>query len=125
MTVDANKTLSEGFTDLFSTGDVEAAQVLLAQDVRFHGGSAGELQSRDALVEMILAYRSTFDGVRSTVQDQIAEGDKVVTRWISTGTGPEGKPYELRGITIERIENGQIAEVWMNRDDVAMMQQLG
>jgi predicted ester cyclase len=65
-----------------------------------------------------------FPDAHSTVDDQIAEGDRVATRWTATGTGANGKRYELHGITIERIADSQIVEVWMNRDDVSMQQQL-
>jgi steroid delta-isomerase-like uncharacterized protein len=122
--METTKTLSSRFTDLFNTGDREAAENLLAPQVTFHGGSAGEFRTRDDLLDMISGYRATFPDANSTVDDQIAERDRVVTRWTATGTGPNGKHYELHGITIERIENGQIAEVWMNRDDVSMQQQL-
>lgn len=122
--METTKTLSSRFTDLFNTGDREAAENLLAPQVTFHGGSAGEFRTRDDLLDMISGYRATFPDANSTVDDQIAEGDRVVTRWTATGTGPNGKHYELHGITIERIEDGQIAEVWMNRDDVSMQQQL-
>jgi steroid delta-isomerase-like uncharacterized protein len=118
------KAISSRFTDLFNTGDREAAATLLAPQVTFHGGSAGEFTTRDALFEMISDYRAMFPDAHSTVNDQIAEGDRVVTRWTATGSGPNGNRYELHGITIERIEDGQIAEVWMNRDDMSMRQQL-
>jgi steroid delta-isomerase-like uncharacterized protein len=118
------KALSSQFTDLFNTGDREVAETLLAPQVTFHGGSAGEFTTRDELLDMISDYRAMFPDAHSTVDDQIAAGDRVVTRWKATGTGPNGKRYELHGITIERIEDGQIAEVWMNRDDVSMQQQL-
>lgn len=120
----STKQLSSRFTDLFNTGDREAAENLLAPHVNFHGGSAGEFTTRDALLDMISDYRATFPDAHSTVDDQVAEGDRVVTRWTATGTAPNSKRYELHGITIERIEDGQIAEVWMNRDDVSMQQQL-
>jgi steroid delta-isomerase-like uncharacterized protein len=122
--MDANKTLSRRFTDLFNTGDAAAAEDVLAPRVVFHGGSTGEFRSRDQLLEMIQEYRASFPDASSTVEDQIAEGDRVVTRWNATGTSPEGKPFRLTGITIERIEDGKIVEVWMNRDDVAMAEQL-
>ena len=122
--METTKTLSSRFTDLFNTGDREVAENLLAPHVTFHGGSAGEFRTRDDLLDMISGYRATFPDAHSTVDDQIAEGDRVVTRWTATGTGPNGKHYELHGITIERIEDGKIAEVWMNRDDVSMQQQL-
>lgn len=122
--MESTKALSSRFTDLFNTGDREAAANLLAPQVIFHGGSAGEFTTRDELLDMISGYRATFPDTVSTVDDQIAEGDRVVTRWTATGTGPNGKRFELHGITIERIADGQIAEVWMNRDDVSMQQQL-
>jgi steroid delta-isomerase-like uncharacterized protein len=122
--MESMKTLSRGFTDLFNTGDLETATSLLAPHVTFHGGSAGEFTTRDELLDMISNYRATFPDAYSTIDDQIAEGDRVVTRWTATGTAPNGKRYELHGITIERVEDGQIAEVWMNRDDVSMQQQL-
>jgi steroid delta-isomerase-like uncharacterized protein len=119
------KAISSRFTELFNTDDREAAANLLAPHVTFHGGSAGEFTTRDELLDMISDYRATFPDAHSTVNDQIAEADRVVTRWTATGTGPNDKGFELHGITIERIEDGQIAEVWMNRDDVSMRQQLG
>jgi steroid delta-isomerase-like uncharacterized protein len=122
--MESMKALSRGFTDLFNTGDREAAELLLAPQVTFHGGSAGEFTTRDALLDMISDYRAMFPDAHSTIDDQIAEGDRVVTRWTATGTGPDGKRYELHGVTIERIEDDQIVEVWMNRDDVSMQQQL-
>ena len=116
--------LSSRFTELFNTGDPEEAENLLAPHVTFHGGSAGEFTTRDALLDMISDYRATFPDAHSAVDAQIAQADQVATRWTATGSGPNGKRYELHGITIERIENGQIVEIWMNRDDVLMQQQL-
>ncbi|MCW2753914.1 MAG: hypothetical protein JWQ32_1325 [Marmoricola sp.] len=122
--MESTKALSARFTDLFNNGDRTKAETLLAPQINFHGGSAGEFTTRDELFDMISGYRATFPDAHSTVDDQIAEGDRVVTRWTATGTGPNDKRYVLHGITIERIEDGQIAEVWMNRDDVAMQRQL-
>jgi predicted ester cyclase len=82
------KALSSQFTDLFNTGDREAAETLLAPQVTFHGGSAGEFTTRDALLDMISDYRAMFPDAHSTVDDQIAAGDRVVTRWTATGQVP-------------------------------------
>jgi predicted ester cyclase len=67
------------------------------------------------------------------VEDQIAEGDEVVTRWTGRGThqgelfgvAPSGNQVELSGITISRFEGGKIAEDWTNSDTLSMMQQIG
>ena len=70
---------------------------------------------------------------RSEVVDQIAEGDKVVTRIVSTGTHTgafqgipaTGKPIRVDGILIERYANGRIVERWDQFDQLGMLQQLG
>jgi predicted ester cyclase len=63
------------------------------------------------------------------VQDLVAEGDKVVTRWRAVGTLAENAAtdpgFAFDGITIERIADGRIAEVWVARDELGLLHQLG
>ena len=59
--------ISSRFTELFNTDDREAAENLLAPQVTFHGGSAGEFTTRDALLGMIWDYRATFPDAHSAV----------------------------------------------------------
>ncbi|HKP89006.1 MAG TPA: ester cyclase [Thermoleophilaceae bacterium] len=131
---DANKQLSAKFTELFSTGDEDAADRIMSQDVVFHHATAnGPLRGRDAFKGFLAAYRRAFPSAHSTVEAQVAEGDTVVTRWRARGThdgplGPipaTGRDFETHGITIERIEDGQIAEVWVARDELGLLRQLG
>ena len=70
--MESTKAISSRFTELFNTDDREAAANLLAPQVTFHGGSAGEFTTRDALLDMISNYRATFPDAHSTVDDQIA-----------------------------------------------------
>jgi steroid delta-isomerase-like uncharacterized protein len=130
----ANEELSRRFTELFSTGDEARAEEILSPDVVFHGtGGDGELRGVDALKGFVAGYRRAFPDANSTVEDQIAEGDKVVTRWRARGThsGPLGpiaateREFEMDGVTIERIAGGRIAEVWVARDELGLLQQLG
>ena len=68
-----------------------------------------------------------------TVKDQIAEGDKVTSRTISTGThngeltgiAPTGKKVTMTAIVIVQFAGGKIIETWSNRDALGMMQQIG
>ncbi len=68
-----------------------------------------------------------------TIEDVIASGDQVVTRWTARGTHqgelqgipPTGKQVTVTGMTLARIENGQIVEEWNNFDQLGMMQQIG
>lgn len=83
-----------------------------------------------ALVDM---YQSAYSETAITIDDQIAEGDRVVTRWTGRGThtgelmgvAPTGKEVTVSGITISRIANGKIAEEWELMDALGMLVQLG
>ena len=129
-----NKELSRRFTELFSSGDEALADEILSPDVVFHGTAGdGELRGIDAVKSFLAEYRRAFPDAHSTVEDQIAEDDKVVTRWRARGThrGPLGpiappdREFEIDGVTIERIAGGRIAEVWVARDELGLRGQLG
>jgi predicted ester cyclase len=74
-----------------------------------------------------------FPDLNITIEDQIAEGDKVVTRWVGRGTQqgelqgipPTGKQATTSGIAIDRIVSGKLVETWDQFDALGMMQQLG
>jgi predicted ester cyclase len=93
----------------------------------------GELQGVEALKAFVACYRRAFPDARSAVEDQVAEDDKVVTRWRARGTRqgelgqipPTGKSFEMDGVTIERIAGGKIVEVWVARDELGLLSQLG
>jgi steroid delta-isomerase-like uncharacterized protein len=130
----ANKELSRRFTELFSTGDEALADEILSPDAVFHGtASDGELRGIEAVKSFIAQYRRAFPDARSTVEDQVAEDDKVVTRWRARGThqgrlaplAATGREFEIHGITIERIASGKIVEVWVARDELGLLRQLG
>ncbi len=78
-------------------------------------------------------YRSAFPDIQMTVEDVIAEGDKVVTRWTVRATHqgelmgipPSGNRVEVTGISIDCIEGGKFVESWSNYDTLGMMQQIG
>src|SRR6186997_2733914 len=107
----ANKELSRRFTELFSTGDEALADEVLAPDIVFHGTTSdGELRGIDEMKAFVAQYRCAFPDATSSVEDQLADGDKVVTRWRARGThrgelGPvpaSGREFEMDGVTIER-----------------------
>jgi steroid delta-isomerase-like uncharacterized protein len=127
------KQVSRRFTELFSTDDGSLADTVFAPDVVFHGLAGGDVHGIEATKGFIAAYRAAFPDAVSTVEDQVAEGDKVVTRWRARGTHegalgelrPTGRAFDMGGITIERIAGGRIAEVWVARDELGMLRQLG
>jgi steroid delta-isomerase-like uncharacterized protein len=107
---------------------VDANSVLY--DPSVPGGKVNGTQGYRQFVEIYLA---AFPDLRFTIHDQIAEGDKVVTRWTGTGThkgalmgiAPTGKRSTVTGITIDRYQSGKVVESWANYDTLGMFQQLG
>jgi steroid delta-isomerase-like uncharacterized protein len=81
----------------------------------------------------ITEVRASMPDYHVAAEDVVGEGDKVVTRWVGTGTHegaytgipPTGKHATLEGVTIYRFEDGRIAEAWWVYDSLGMMQQLG
>jgi predicted ester cyclase len=103
------------------TGDLDAAEELFA---------AGEAE---AVKQEAADFRRGFPDVISTIEDLIAEGDKVVARWRSRAThqgdymgfAPSDKRVEFTGISVYRIEGNKIAESWTVEDELGLMRQIG
>src|SRR5918912_3413641 len=103
------------------TGDLDAAEELYA---------AGQAE---AAKQEAANFRQGFPDVISTIEDLIAEGDKVVARWRSRATHqgeymgipPTGKEVEVTGITLYRIQGGKIAESWNVEDKFGLLRQIG
>jgi len=83
--------------------------------------------------ELVTAYRNAFPDLEVAIEDMIAAGDKVVTRWTARGTHrgalwgiePTGKEVTITGIGIARVDDGRIVEAWTNWDTLGFLQQLG
>ena len=96
-------------------------------------GSAEPFRGKDGFREFVSVYLTGFPDGTITVDDQIAEGDVVATRWTARGTNtgellgvpPTGRQVTLAGITYGRIVDGKAREAWVLWDTLAMMQQLG
>jgi steroid delta-isomerase-like uncharacterized protein len=93
-----------------------------------------DLRGYEQAKQFVSTFITAFPDVNATVEDVIAEGDKVVTRWTIRGTHqgeveefgpPTGKQAELQGISIHRIEGGKIVEEWNRYDNLSLLQQLG
>jgi predicted ester cyclase len=103
------------------TGDLDAAEELFA---------AGQAE---AAKQEAANFRRGFPDVISTIEDLIAEGDKVVARWRSRAThqgdymgiAPTGNRVGFTGISFYRIEGGKIAESWNSEDQLGLMRQIG
>jgi steroid delta-isomerase-like uncharacterized protein len=131
---DQNKAASRAVFEAFGSGDVDGLNDIVAADAVDHDPyNPHASEGLEGLKKSIAMYREAFPDLRMTVEDQIAEGDKVVTRWTATGThegelmgaAATGKSTTVTGIGIDRFEDGMIVEAWLNWDTLAMFQQLG
>jgi predicted ester cyclase len=103
------------------TGNLDAAEELFASEQ----AEAAKQEAAD--------FRLGFPDVVSTIEDLIAEGDKVAARWRArathqgeyAGIPPTGKEVEFTGISVYRIEEGKIAESWTVEDELGLMRQIG
>ncbi len=133
MSAENKAILRRFFEDLFNTGNLDVADEIVATDYLNHNPAPGETPGRDGLKQFIAATRTGLPDLLFTVEDQIAEGDKVVTRWTATGTHQgefagipaTDKPVRITAINIHRVANGQVQEGWLNWDALGMLQQLG
>jgi steroid delta-isomerase-like uncharacterized protein len=93
----------------------------------------GEVRGPEGIKQYVGMYRSAYPDTRFTVEDQIAEGDEVATRWTGRGTHrgelmgipPTGREVTITGITIDSVSGGRIEEEWNNFDQLGLLQQLG
>ena len=132
---DQNKAIARRALELFSGGDLDEMDELVSQDAVDHDtqNPNREIHGPEGAKKTAAIYRAAFPDLRITVEDQIAEGDKVVTRWTATGTQDgdlpglpaSGRSSTITGIGIDRIDGGKIVETWGNWDTLGMMQQLG
>jgi len=122
------------FAEVTNQGKLEVADELLASEYVCHdpNSEAGEVRA-EALKESVGYFRDALADMRFEIEDMIAEGDKVVTRWTLRGThrgelfgvAPTGEPVAMSGIVISRVTEGKIAEEWDEYDLLGLMRQLG
>jgi steroid delta-isomerase-like uncharacterized protein len=128
---EANKALVRRAWELADNPDV--LDEVYAPDVVWHEPDQ-EIRGLEQAKQFVTTYKTAFPDMSVTVEDVIAEGDKVVSRVTLRGTHqgeteefgpPTGRQVELKGITISRIEGGKIVEDWDSYDNLSAMQQLG
>lgn len=83
-----------------------------------------EYRGHDGARKSVALYLELFPDLSFDVEDQVTEGDRVVSRWKLTGTH-RGRPVTLRGIVISRFKDGRIVEDWAASDTMELPRQLG
>lgn len=120
------------FEEIWNRGDLDAVDELIAGDFIGHS-PPDETHGPEGIKQFVSAMRSAFPDLHFTIEDQIAEGDRVATLWKAGGTHqgefegvpPTGKQASVQGMTIDRIANGKVVEGWTNWDALGLLQKLG
>jgi predicted ester cyclase len=130
MSAEEKKALARRFLEALAKGDLETLDELLAPDFIDRSLLPGQGSSREDYMHSVVEILTAFSNVSFSVEDQIAEGDKVVTRYTGTsvhrgefmGAAPTGEEGDYSAIHIHRIADGKIAEEWSETDVLNVMQ---
>ncbi|MFI1237341.1 ester cyclase [Nocardia salmonicida] len=130
-----NKATAKRIFDAWNERDLDVFDELMSADAINHDpqNPFADVHGPDGLTKLVQMYLVAFSDQRFLVNEQIAEGDFVTTRWTGTGTNDgemmgmpaTGKSAVVQGITINRFRDGKIVESWATWDTLGMMQQLG
>jgi ketosteroid isomerase-like protein len=120
------------FEELCNGRRLDIAEEIIAPDWEMHEPQTPPASGPEGAVATVRIYQEGLDG-RWEVKEMLSAGDKVVTRWVGHGVHnaelmgipPTGREIHVDAITIQRIENGKIAEDWTVWDALGMLQQLG
>ncbi len=122
------------YEEVWNGGNLAVIDELVATNYVDHDQEpTGAPQGVEGLKQSVTMYRSAFPDVHFTIEDHIAEGDLLVTRWTARGTHQgafrgipaTGKQAVVTGISISRAADGKFIEGWTNFDALGLLQQLG
>jgi predicted ester cyclase len=140
MSEENKRLVKDFFEEVWNNKNLDLLDVVYSPDFVLHAlwqntsaGGAIEAHGIEPAKKVIGGWLAGFPDMTVTVDDQVAEGDKVGSRHTSTGThtetfmgmAPTGKKATITGMTITRIENGKMVEAWTAWDALGMFEQLG
>ena len=134
MTDDNKRLVRRALEELYAKGDVELADELIHPDFVDHDPAHPDQPGGpESVKQTVRNLHGAFGELRFVIEDEVAEGDKVVQLVTMSGrhTGPlmgsepTGRAFSVRHINIWRIADGKIADHWGSRDDLGLLGQLG
>jgi steroid delta-isomerase-like uncharacterized protein len=134
LSAEQNKALVRRFYEEIDKGNLAAMDELVAEDYLDHSPPPfpGLAPGREGLKQAFTLFWDATPGYHQ-IEDQIAEGDKVVTRLIAYGTHEgdlpgiprTGNKLQMTATVIHRLSDGKLAEKWSDKDVLGFLQQLG
>lgn len=129
---EANKAITRRWMEMFNEGNLTIADEILAGDFLYHDPTVADIRGLETFKAAVDAFRKALAGL-FTMDDLIAEGDKVAFRFTFTGihTGqwagvaPTGKPFCVQGAGTLHFANGRIREGWADWDVYGLWRQVG
>ena len=134
MSTEQNKSIVRRWVEEgWNKGNMAIVDQIYAPNFTQHEPAPETIKNSEALKHYVNAYLTAFPDLNLSIEDLIAEEDKVVWRFKSSGhqNGPfmgipaTGKTGNITGIVIFRLENSRIVEAWVNIDALGLLQQLG
>lgn len=128
-----NKVIARrAFDEVYNQGNLELVDELVSSDFVAHVASE-DIHGPAGMKQFVTSLREAFPDLHIAIDDQVAEGDRVVTRWTARGTHagpfqgvpPTGRQGIMTGIDIDRVIDGKAVECWTTADYLGLMQQLG
>jgi steroid delta-isomerase-like uncharacterized protein len=123
------------FEDIWNQGKLAVIDEIIDADHIDRGPSALPWlpAGREGTRMFVTIYRNAFPDLHFVIEEQIAEGDVVASRWTGTGTQkgelggmpPSGRSVNISGVATDRFRDGKVVESWGIFDQFAMLQQLG
>jgi steroid delta-isomerase-like uncharacterized protein len=136
MSTESNKAIIRRFfEEAFNQGNLAVLDEIIAPN-QVNGGPGalpGMPSGPEGAKALITTYRNAFPDLRFTIDEQVAEGNTVMTRWTAHGTHngelagipATGRPATVVGVGVDRVENGKVVDSWGIFDQSGMLQQLG
>ena len=134
MGADANRAVVRRFVEeVLGRGDFAALAELAAPGCNEHTVPSGQAPAEGAVARYLVLWRAAFPDLRITVEDLLAEGDRVAVRSTVSGTHrgeflgvpPTGRPLAVTAMALYRLAGGRIVERWAVVDTLEVLRQLG
>jgi steroid delta-isomerase-like uncharacterized protein len=131
--VERNKTVYRRFLqEVFNEGQLARTDELLSPSYVFHDAPPGTPEGAEGIRHVVTMFRTAFPDLKITIEEMVAERDKVCVRVTTRGThkgtlfeiAPTGKAVTMTGLTMVTIKDGRVAESWVKNDVMGLLKQL-